>query len=150
MHNAPSVSYPVGRCVLQRRLWLGLGALDLALMFAWAMQQPPGGVFFLAGALLLGAFWTLRPQRKDESFAVLSFEDGAWMLGERATSSPLQPGSVHVGVVKPVFDWQSTLLLKWQPSSDTLRRRTLWLWVDRSALPERWSDLRRAVYGPNR
>ncbi len=43
-----------------------------------------------------------------------------------------------------VADFQHTLLLRLQNPA----RAGLWLWAERKALPERWLDLRRAVYSP--
>ena len=39
MHNAPSVSYPVGRCAFQRQLYLFLLLATLAVLGAWALNQ---------------------------------------------------------------------------------------------------------------
>lgn len=45
-----------------------------------------------------------------------------------------------------IADFQSCLLLYLENQT----RARLWLWVEQSALPERWLDLRRAVYSPHR
>lgn len=45
-----------------------------------------------------------------------------------------------------VFDFQTLLLFRLE--SPTCAH--LWLWAERSVQPERWLDLRRAVYAPHR
>ncbi len=43
-------------------------------------------------------------------------------------------------------DFQRVLLLRLENSD----RASLWVWVDAAGFPERWPDLRRAVYSPGR
>ena len=45
-----------------------------------------------------------------------------------------------------VADFQSVLLLRIENQAHA----SLWLWTERAAMPERWLDLRRAVYSPHR
>lgn len=45
-----------------------------------------------------------------------------------------------------VVDLQNRLLLRLENPAHA----HLWLWAERSVLPERWLDLRRAVYSPHR
>ena len=45
-----------------------------------------------------------------------------------------------------VADFQSVLLLRIENQAHA----SLWLWAERAAMPERWLDLRRAVYSPHR
>ena len=39
MHNAPSVSYPVGRCAFQRWLYVFFTVLTSTVLLAWALNQ---------------------------------------------------------------------------------------------------------------
>jgi hypothetical protein len=50
-------------------------------------------------------------------------------------------GEVHVAL-----DVQKALLLRWLPTSDTLRAKPHWLWLGSQASDNSWQDLRRAVY----
>lgn len=43
-------------------------------------------------------------------------------------------------------DFQNIVLLRIKNHANA----SLWLWAERSALPERWLDLRRAIYSPQR
>lgn len=45
-----------------------------------------------------------------------------------------------------IADFQHLLLLRIENQAHA----SLWLWLERAAMPERWLDLRRAVYSPQR
>lgn len=45
-----------------------------------------------------------------------------------------------------IADFQHSLLLRLENQAHA----SLWLWVEKTAMPERWLDLRRAVYSPHR
>jgi toxin CptA len=45
-----------------------------------------------------------------------------------------------------IADFQRWLLLRLENQA----RASLWLWAEQSAMPDRWLDLRRAVYSPHR
>lgn len=45
-----------------------------------------------------------------------------------------------------IADFQQRLLLRLENQAGA----SLWLWVEQSVMPERWLDLRRAVYSPHR
>ena len=45
-----------------------------------------------------------------------------------------------------VADFQHSLLLRLENQA----RASLWLWVEQSTMPERWLDLRRAVFSPHK
>jgi toxin CptA len=134
MHNAPSVSYPVGRS-----FWAGLLAATLVLSGAlvttgWLAQAPVGGwrIGAAATALALGAAaagwnWWRMPQ------GTLAWDGHDWAWTAAA--------GTDTGRVEPCVDLQSFLLLRFagQPGSH-------WLWLERRRCAERWDDLRRAVY----
>jgi hypothetical protein len=44
------------------------------------------------------------------------------------------------------LDVQKALLLRWQPASDTLNTKPLWLWLGSEVASHHWQDVRRAVY----
>ena len=45
-----------------------------------------------------------------------------------------------------IADFQRSLLLRLENHA----RASLWLWAEQSAMPDRWLDLRRAVYSPHK
>ena len=141
MHNAPSVSYPVGRCAFQRWLFVGFVALTSAMLLAWALNQGFTFVWCVAVvAAMLGAFlgWRALGQA-----GTLTWDGQVWCLHDLSQGQDHEDalGDVHVAL-----DVQKALLLRWQPASDTLNAKPQWLWLGSQASDNRWQDLRRAVY----
>ena len=93
----------------------------------------------LASVLLAGvaafAGW------KNSPVGQLAWDGRVW----RWESSGYQSGVAeqHLSVIA---DFQSLLLLRLENQAHA----RLWLWVERGTFPERWMDLRRAVYSPHR
>ena len=108
--------------------WVGFGARDAVLSAAVAL-----GLWLLAAA---GAahFWWGQPR------GVLQFDGQAWTLGQTAKSFS---GPLALSVPPEVLlDLQAHLWVRIVPSGHSSQ----WLWLERSSQPERWMDLRRAVY----
>lgn len=140
--RAPSVQYPLWRSRV-------LGALLLALLFAgagvavaWVSSGARDAVVSVAVALglwLLAAagaahFWWSQPR------GVLQFDGQAWTLGPTAKSFS---GPLALSVPPEVLlDLQAHLWVRIVPIGHACQ----WLWLERSSQPERWMDLRRAVY----
>ncbi|VTU35133.1 hypothetical protein E5CHR_03983 [Variovorax sp. PBL-E5] len=136
MHGAPSVSYPVGRSrnadLLVLIIWIfGVGSSVFVSIrfeaFGWRQASLTLGVA-LASALA----W--RDFSRRAAPAELSFDGQHWSL---SGSTVLRAAAAHVAL-----DLQSLLLVRVIESGRTQR----WIWLDRHAKPERWRDLRRAVY----
>ena len=140
--RAPSVQYPLRRSRVLGALllallftgagvvaaWVGFGARDAVLSAAVAL-----GLWLLAAA---GAthFWWSQPR------GVLQFDGQAWTLGQTAKSFS---GPLALSVPPEVLlDLQAHLWVRIVP----LGHSSQWLWLERSSQPERWMDLRRAVY----
>jgi hypothetical protein len=71
---------------------------------------------------------------------VLQFDGQAWTLGQTAKSFS---GPLALSVPPEVLlDLQAHLWLRVVPIGHACQ----WLWLERSSQPERWMDLRRAVY----
>ena len=140
--RAPSVQYPLRRSRVLGALllaflltgagvvtaWVSSGARDVVLSAAVAF-----GLWLLAAA---GAahFWWSQPR------GVLQFDGQAWTLGPTAKSFS---GPLALSVPPEVLlDLQAHLWVRIVPSGHSSQ----WLWLERSSQPERWMDLRRAVY----
>ena len=139
MHNAPSVSYPVGRCAFQRQLYVFLLLATLAVLGAWALNLGFTRVWWAAALLamvggVLGAL-SLR------FVATLSWSGQCWCLHDQSGTRPDVFGEVEV-----ILDTQKTLLLRWQPTSDKLPTSFVWLWLGAELPSSRWQALRCAVY----
>ncbi len=132
MHNAPAVSYPVGRSLLAGLVVAALILSGLLVTVQWMVQAPVGGWRLGAAASFLGtaaAGWNW--WRMPQGMVAWDGHDWGW------TSS----GRTELGRVHPGMDLQAFLLLRFAANAGSH-----WLWLERSHCPERWDDLRRAVY----
>jgi toxin CptA len=134
MHSAPSVSYPVGRSPFAAGLLLGAWLLGVAAVGLWSFQMRAPGwqlgaslLMLLLTGLCAAWNWLWAPQ------GVLSWDGQSWSW---SASAPAQEGMPEVGL-----DFQRWLLLRWSGAP-----ASRWLWLERARQPERWEDLRRAVY----
>ena len=140
--RARSVQYPLRRSRI-------LGVLLLTLLFAGAGVVAAWVSYgerdvFLSATVALGLwlsaaagavhFWWSQPR------GVLQFDGQAWTLGPTAKSFS---GPLALSVPPEVLlDLQAHLWLRVVPIGHACQ----WLWLERSSQPERWMDLRRAVY----
>lgn len=139
MHNAPSVSYPVGRCALAHRLVIVLAALSMAVWAAWVVLQGWQALTLLSGALWVfagvGAWRSLQAQA-----GTLTWDGQVWCWHGVAYASDA------LGQIRVQWDVQNALLLHWLPSDVSQGNRGVNLWLSAQTSPEVWQDLRRAVY----
>jgi hypothetical protein len=131
MHSAPSVTYPVGRSLFA--LWLLLlawlaGAAALAL---WWGSGASGGRLGIAALLCLasgtwaGLAWWRSPA------GMLAWDGEGWSWA----------GGAGGGRLEVSLDLQRAMLVRWAGAG-----ASRWFWLERASRPERWDDLRRAVY----
>jgi toxin CptA len=134
MHNAPSVSYPVGRSLVAGALaaaaWL-LGALACV---QWTVQSQvsgwrlgAAGIALAAAALVSARNWQAMPR------GILGWDGQSWTW--------TGAGKTDIGTVEVCLDVQQCLLVHFRG-----RAVSHWLWLERAHCAERWDDLRRAVY----
>jgi len=134
MHNAPAVTYPVGRSSIQGVLGLVLWLAGAAATTAWAVTTPhallaaAAACVCIAVAGLAAVSWWRSPTGE------LHWSCDGWQLD-------LQ-GQPLCGEPVVALDLQASLLLRWRASPGAGG----WLWLDRASAPGRWDDLRRAVY----
>ena len=132
MHNAPSVTYPVGRPRFAGLLAAGLWLAAAASTLLWVQQADAlGWRQAVAAAALLGIgagallSWLHAPQGE------LHWDGTAWT----------GPSGAAADALDVTLDLQGVLLVRW-PAARSVR----WLWLERSRCPHRWLELRRAVY----
>lgn len=138
MHGAPSVTYPVGRSRGATRILVVLWALGALCAGASCYLFDSAGwrhVLLVASVLFAGVaagfgLW-------QEGAGVLHFDGLYWSL----TGGPASRG-MHAARASVALDFQSLMLLC---LSEPGRARR-WIWIEHRAMPERWRDLRRAVY----
>ncbi len=150
MRSAPSVVYPVGRCVFHGCLLIALGVLGLTVLVAWAWSAS-GRIFaeatwLGAGLWLLWSIWALlvwwRTPAGDLHWDSLALPDneslraGAWMWHADKTGE-----AVPLCSIECVLDGQSRILLRLKPPA----RLAIWVWAERDHAPAHWGDLRRAL-----
>ncbi len=132
MHGAPSVSYPVGRSrfmgLMLSLAWL-LGVVVTGLWSLYAPSWRPAigwGLLAATGSFALWRWWR-------GASGVLAWDGEAWQWSGQADA--------RSGTLEVTLDFQRFLLLRWRSDG-----QSQWLWLERVARPERWDDLRRAVY----
>ena len=136
MHDAPSVSYPVGRSRSADRLLSIVWTCGVCCVAAacYRFDSADWRVGLLALSIIGAGAAAWRSTLRRTASVELSFDGRHWSLA----------GSSGLGAAgaKAALDFQSSLLVC-LTDADRSRR---WVWLDRSTLPERWQDLRRAVY----
>ena len=140
MHSAPSVSYPVGRSRNAARILMIIWAAGAGAAGAWRYQINSNlGVgdwrqwLLLAAVVLagLGLWSALRAQPVGE----LRWDGQYWTLKAGLAERGGALAGVHL-------DLQTLMLVHLVPADG----RAQWLWLERGAAPERWRELRRALY----
>jgi toxin CptA len=141
-HNAPSVVYPLGRSRFLNWLLLGLWLAGMLLVSFWiyvAQQVDWRTVFALVAVLAAGI--AVYIGSKSAPVGQLAWDGEVWRWETLSCQAGIAEYEVSV-----VADFQHRLLLRLQNQAQA----KLWIWVERQAAPERWLDLRRAVYSPHR
>ena len=132
MHSAPSVSYPVGRPRFAGLVAAGLWAAGVAAALAWLHATDAAGWRQASAALgVVGTgAWMLRSWLRSPC-GDLRWDGSGW-------TAPREPGA---GTLDVALDLQQVLLVRWRapPAAH-------WLWLERRRSPQRWLELRRAVY----
>jgi len=138
MHNAPSVVYPLGRSRFQGLALLGLWLSGLLVMALWWLAAPgPDWRLGVSMAAVLAAGVAAGLGWKNSPTGQLRWDGQDWRWESRGYQSGTPVRSLSV-----TLDFQFILLLRLENHDHA----TLWLWAQRAAMPERWLDLRRAVY----
>ncbi|HEY9207430.1 MAG TPA: hypothetical protein VIP31_00045 [Acidovorax sp.] len=139
--SAPPVRYPVGQdSVLLWGLLTLLGAGGAVLVF-WLLQGAGDSITRLSVAVLVwlvaaSALWHVWRYR---IHGLLQWDGLHWRL---ETEQLGKPAHSLEGTLWVRLDLQSHLWV----CLDGQDGRHTWLWLERQGAPERWGDLRRAVY----
>lgn len=141
-HNAPPVVYPVGRSRFLAWLLIVLWLAGLLLTLLWYyLSRQIDWRMVLALAAVLGAGGAARSSWAHAPVGQLAWDGDAW----RWESTSYQTGIAGYEL-SVVADLQRRLLVRLENHAHA----RLWLWVERREMPERWLDLRRAVYSPRK
>lgn len=145
MRNAPSVEYPVGRSVFERKLQAALIFLWVGMQSLWAVNlgfvTPPGAWWAsLLGGVAAAAYgwWRLKHQPVGVlRWDVVSGSHGQWHWVSDGSSK--DAALLHVNCM---LDLQAVLLLKLVTKAEM----PLWIWLERrQSAPPQWDALRRAL-----
>jgi hypothetical protein len=135
MHNAPAVSYPVGRSRFQGWLLSVVALIGLVSAAVWFTQADALGwrqwlMLSVAISVAFGAWW----QWQHAETGQLAWDGVVWTWTAAQASLPVQ--------LTLIADVQRAMLLLLNSAHSDSRR---WIWVDRDASSTRWLALRRAV-----
>jgi hypothetical protein len=135
MHNAPAVSYPVGRSSFAGRLMLLAWMFSAAGLVVWRMQvqASPAALAAAVAALIASGTFALRSWLRSP-IGTLAWDGLGWTWSIERGAQP--------GIPKVALDAQRVILLRWLGGSG----KPEWLWLEQASRPARWDDLRRAVY----
>jgi hypothetical protein len=142
--SAPAVLYPIGRSQLLGGLLLGSNALAAVVLGAW-IHQKGGALWPWKGATAIGLwiaaivgalhFWLTQFR------GAIRWDGQGWALIGLPPDGDVQALS---GPPEVFLDLQTHLWVRAGRAAGT--HRCTWHWLERSAQPERWMDMRRAVY----
>ncbi len=127
---------------MQALIYLGLWFAVLAVVVRWIWLSPNSnmalllGIGALAASSLAGIFGM-----KFSPIGQLVWDGQRWHWESLA----YQVGTAEYEVFVAA-DFQHIVLLHIKNHANA----KLWLWVERDIFPERWLDLRRAIYSPHR
>ncbi|MFZ2296467.1 MAG: hypothetical protein WB542_13505 [Polaromonas sp.] len=142
LHSAPPVVYPLGRSYFSGGLLFGLWLAGLISVLLWCYltRQLDWRMGSALLAVLVAGF-AARAGWKSAPSGRLAWDGEVW----RWESASYQTGMAE-HELSVIADFQHRLLLRIENQAHA----SLWLWVERSAMPERWLDLRRAVYSSHK
>jgi toxin CptA len=139
MHNAPAVSFPVGRSHFQAWIIGFMVFLGGVIGLLWVTQVDESGwrqalfaIAYVATCVLAAVMWQRSAQ------GILRWDGQAWRWQiEHATIC---------GVLTVHLDLQFFLLVSLRAENGD----RFWLWPERQSAKTRWQDLRRAVFSRRR
>ena len=137
-HNAPPVVYPLGRSRFQGWVLAVLWFAGLLLLLdSLRVQAPIGWRTFATLVSVVVAGVAARTGWKNSPIGLLAWDGQLW----RWEGPGYQSGVVEQKLLV-IFDFQNLLMIQLENPA----KARLWLWAERNTAPERWLDLRRAVY----
>jgi toxin CptA len=150
VHNAPAISYFAGRPSWLGGLLVLFGLTTIALSILWYLLTRTAdwrhAVTFGAAVLALAA---LTSSFHQVPHGMLNWDRQVWSWTAAVSfEAAMQRGNAVDLQAAPVViaDFQQCLLVRITASTNAVD----WLWLERRRFPERWLDLRRAIYSQPR
>lgn len=136
-HSAPQVAYPLGRSAYLGAALIAVWALGALAVSFWIYSElviegrslVAGAAVALAGLAAARGWYTAPIGHLTWDGQVWRWQSAGYSTGESALA------------LSVALDLQRVLWLRLENSDGAC----LWLWAEKSALPYRWMDLRRAV-----
>jgi toxin CptA len=141
-HDAPPVSYPLGRSVFQAIILAGFWLAGLIATGVWvyAVRQPDWRIGVCLAWVMLAGAGAYRGWR-NSPVGHIAWDGQSWRW-----ESPGYQTGVAEQQLCVLADFQGVMLLRIENQA----KAGMWLWMERKSFPERWMDFRRAVYSPAR
>ena len=146
MQHAPPVTYPLGRSRFAGGVLLILWLSGLLAVGLWVGQTDAPGwrqALALSAVIVIGSWagwsWFRTPT------GTLTWDGNVWIWSRAGPGSTERSFLLPGGTVQACLDLQRVVLVAWRGGAGS-RQRTCWLWLTCSHCPERWGDIRRAVY----
>lgn len=134
--------YPLGRSLFLGSLLLAIWLAGLVATLLWWNAVPETNWrLLLAECSVVVAGFAARMSWASLPEGQLAWDGEAWLWESAGYQSGV--GQYKLAVIA---DLQQRLLLRLENQAGA----SLWLWVEQGAMPERWCDLRRAIYSPRR
>jgi toxin CptA len=141
-YNAPPVTYPLGRSRFQAWFLVSLWLAGVLLAVSWFLMVPRLDwrldvvclSIAVTGVAALAAW-------KNSPSGQLVWDGQMWCW-----ESPGYQAGVAEQQLSVIADFQGLMLLRIENQA----RASMWLLMEKAAMPERWLDLRRAVHSPRR
>jgi toxin CptA len=130
------------RSRLQGQILLGLGLANWLVVGSWLQASSLTDwrqvlAIVATGCAGLAGYYSW----KNSALGQIAWDGQLWRW-----ESPGYQRGVAEQTLSVLADFQHVLLLRLENKAHA----SLWLWVERKTAPERWMDLRRAVYSPQR
>ena len=136
------MTFPLGRSHLHGWILLCGSIAGVLLVSVWAVGSQQLGWRQLTGiAAVFGASWVAFRGWKNSPVGQLAWDGQVWRW-----EGPGYQAGVAQYDLWAAADFKNVMLLRIENQAHA----TLWLWAERKSSPERWLDLRRAVYSPHR
>ena len=107
----------------------------------WRASQQFDARIALAACFVLFAGFAVRTSWKHLPTGQLAWDGEVW----RRESPGYQTGTAEQNL-SVIADFQHRMLLRLENQAGA----SLWLWLEKTSMPERWLDLRRAVFSPHK
>ena len=141
-HHAPSVVYPLGQSRLLAGILASFWSAGAAVTLLWfgTLRAADWRLAVSAALVILAGIAAWRGW-KNSPTGQLAWDGDCWHWQSVSYQSGLSEQKISV-----LADFQRVVLVKIENQAHA----SMWLLLEQTSMPERWLDLRRALYSPQR